>query len=811
MQHSEGDEDEATRNEAIVRGTLATYRTGPSKRPARTGGAGRLQLSLRRFGSSASFRGAAAPLLEGGAGRLRRGKSSPSFAGVSGGKGPFPRHGGSASKPTGKAKFAPKPKRKAPAPPPATLTIGLASPRTSATKLDLADVHDLNFSGHATNAAETAAKQVTPRTKHVRTVRRVIMEIYESEASYVRDLETLRDVYIRPLRGKQYHKFLPPAKHAIVFSNLEAIIELNHRLLDNLAPTATSSLCDSPRTDGLGTSKSQRRSGMRFAAVDKRIHSIGHIFNSFTPFLKMYMVYVSNYDSRAMGVIKALDRDAKAWRKFCRAASQNSRCRGLDINSFLIMPIQRVPRYRLLLQELLKKLEAGVGVNFDEDNIRALRHALNQVIAVAAHINNWVERREAMDKVIEIASIVEGPKMINDLVQPTRSFIREGPLLRVTRRGPARFWVWLFNDLIMYGTPKTGIGRTGRRYRVHRVFGLAGCSVKLLPQSMTDGQHAFAILSGQKSFMLIAPNYEVCAEWVLAIQSAIEKLVDGVVDLGDGRLSVAIRSTQNTPSPNADKAPLWQPDSATRCCMLCSTRFSLFRRRHHCRACGKVVCGPCSTGRAVLAHISTSKLQRLCDRCIVETEFGLEPGPPHHFSRAALDPKFRTIEAQAVNSELHSIIGTGSGADPSGADAEESENRKVETMVSRLRHVKPRKRNTLTEIMDEIAGKSRKSLALMSDIPKDVGKERSGSGSGSGRMKRPVFAPASSASTQGTVRAELSKPLPRAGQKSSGRRTDSLNANVSSSSISSSALREKRVSSARDLLTLALSSEMIEL
>jgi hypothetical protein len=40
-------------------------------------------------------------------------------------------------------------------------------------------------------------------------------------------------------------------------------------------------------------------------------------------------------------------------------------CRGLKLMSFLIMPVQRVPRYRLLLQELLKQankvdIEAGM-------------------------------------------------------------------------------------------------------------------------------------------------------------------------------------------------------------------------------------------------------------------------------------------------------------------------------------------------------------------------------------------------------------------------------------------------------------------
>lgn len=35
-------------------------------------------------------------------------------------------------------------------------------------------------------------------------------------------------------------------------------------------------------------------------------------------------------------------------------------------------------------------------------------------------------------------------------------------------------------------------------------------------------------------------------------------------------------------------APQWVPDSQAPVCMKCGSRFSFTRRRHHCRACGKV-------------------------------------------------------------------------------------------------------------------------------------------------------------------------------------------------------------------------------
>lgn len=42
-------------------------------------------------------------------------------------------------------------------------------------------------------------------------------------------------------------------------------------------------------------------------------------------------------------------------------------------------------------------------------------------------------------------------------------------------------------------------------------------------------------------------------------------------------------------------APIWKPDSESASCYLCGEAFALWRRRHHCRICGEVVCWACST------------------------------------------------------------------------------------------------------------------------------------------------------------------------------------------------------------------------
>uniref|UniRef100_A0A8C7WNH7 Zinc finger, FYVE domain containing 9b n=1 Tax=Oryzias sinensis TaxID=183150 RepID=A0A8C7WNH7_9TELE len=61
-------------------------------------------------------------------------------------------------------------------------------------------------------------------------------------------------------------------------------------------------------------------------------------------------------------------------------------------------------------------------------------------------------------------------------------------------------------------------------------------------------------------------------------------------------------------------APLWVPDSEAQVCMKCGTKFTFTKRRHHCRACGKVFCALCSSLKFRLTHLD-GKEGRVCVSC----------------------------------------------------------------------------------------------------------------------------------------------------------------------------------------------------
>ncbi|KAM6230934.1 zinc finger FYVE domain-containing protein 16 isoform 2-T3 [Porphyrio hochstetteri] len=78
------------------------------------------------------------------------------------------------------------------------------------------------------------------------------------------------------------------------------------------------------------------------------------------------------------------------------------------------------------------------------------------------------------------------------------------------------------------------------------------------------------------------------------------------------------QTSENTESPKISaalswKQPLWVPDSEAPNCMSCQVKFTFTKRRHHCRACGKVFCGGCCKRKCKLQYME--KEARVCTGC----------------------------------------------------------------------------------------------------------------------------------------------------------------------------------------------------
>jgi len=68
--------------------------------------------------------------------------------------------------------------------------------------------------------------------------------------------------------------------------------------------------------------------------------------------------------------------------------------------------------------------------------------------------------------------------------------------------------------------------------------------------------------------------------------------------------------------PDVSFRPPWQPDNTTEGCTKCGSGFTLLKRRHHCRHCGKVFCQKCTEQKARIVNLAYDEPMRVCDICI---------------------------------------------------------------------------------------------------------------------------------------------------------------------------------------------------
>ena len=170
-----------------------------------------------------------------------------------------------------------------------------------------------------------------------------------------------------------------------------------------------------------------------------------------------------------------------------------------------------------------------------------------------------------------------------------RVFIREGPLVKVCRKNPKMRYFFLFSDCLVYARKIDAIGTT---YMYHRMISLLRACVVDVPDKKRT-TNAFQVLGNEKSFTLCCEDVAEKTSWMASIQKAIDNLG------GD--------------EETGNQAPVWVPDEESGACMLCGVKFTVVNRRHHCRRCGKIVCGKCSSAEFMLVNLR--KLARVCNQC----------------------------------------------------------------------------------------------------------------------------------------------------------------------------------------------------
>ena len=547
----------------------------------------------------------------------------------------------------------------------------------------------------------------------------VVNELLASERRYCDRLDELHSAFVEPLAtaaaallaaGEPERVTLTKEAHATIFSNVGTIRDLTSKFL------------------------SQLELALSEADYDPARACIGSVFVRFCPFFKAaYAEYASTYDGAASLAAELLtDRGGEddaperqqRFRQFCANVAAARLCGDNSLQSLLIMPVQRVPRYRLLIQELLKHTMSSHA------DVAPLKRALHVISKVAASINASARTKEEKMRIYERFQCFARLPPSFAPYEEGRRIVREATLQKVDRRGHRRprFFVLLVDrdaqlrsllgSTVQFATRSnasegdggvaavtdaaaTAASRTGASTGVWLVYGhriansnrliyrgavdvvdvidinaeAAGSSAirriralsKPDPAQLSLSEtpvppRSFVLRGTKRSFVLVAPTVEEKMAWLLAVHEAVQTRRRGVeeirrmtltdlssrataasavaeVERSEGAVTAATGAVEGAVARGSleeeegsessrSAAVAWQPDRGADACTQCATKFWILVRRHHCRACGCVVCNSCSLHRRVVPQADTfasaamrgvvrpSGLQRVCDTCV---------------------------------------------------------------------------------------------------------------------------------------------------------------------------------------------------
>eukprot|EP00736_Rhodelphis_marinus_P008410 Rmarinus@m.17971 len=330
-----------------------------------------------------------------------------------------------------------------------------------------------------------ARKKLRKRRVHRATV---CKEVTTTEASYNESLKAVTDVALKQLQWNaetSKNPILTKDKITKVFCNIESIYELSSNILADLKEKTDNWTDDT---------------------------TIGDLFVKFAPFLRLYIAYCNNYDS-AQDFCRSFTSEP-LWEKFWKQCQMIPDFHNMDLNSFLIMPVQRIPRYVLLLKEIRKYTDEG------HPDVEFLDKALSDVEEIATQVNKCMKGADAANKMLDLQRMFGAT--INFL-EAHRTFISEGRLTLVTTKEEP-VMLFLCNDYLVFGSeiPRHAKHhlelRTSMKLHKHS-------TVMSLPDLRTK-KNGFRVTSPPHTVNLLAESKESRMLWLDRIQGCIDALED---------------------------------------------------------------------------------------------------------------------------------------------------------------------------------------------------------------------------------------------------------------------------------------------
>eukprot|EP01114_Cavostelium_apophysatum_P019575 TRINITY_DN6346_c0_g1_i1.p1 TRINITY_DN6346_c0_g1~~TRINITY_DN6346_c0_g1_i1.p1 ORF type:complete len:515 (-),score=99.42 TRINITY_DN6346_c0_g1_i1:4-1548(-) len=251
-----------------------------------------------------------------------------------------------------------------------------------------------------------AARVLYKRTK---TRKYVVNELVNTEISYLDSINTMLNVWVFPLEqiSTSQDAFVSPKEVETIFGSTRDVYKFNTVLLDRLKRRLADWNCES---------------------------TVGDIFVTGMLLLNPHVQYLLNYTQALLTLNKCMQ--SQRFALFIENTLLRPELKHQDLRDFLILPVQRLPRYTMLIENLNKLTDSD---HPDKTNLSQAVFRLKQLTDMAN------EKAREREKVNEVLERIGG---LDDLNSPQRTLIHEGSLVDLNKKIDVD--VVLFSDVMIY-------------------------------------------------------------------------------------------------------------------------------------------------------------------------------------------------------------------------------------------------------------------------------------------------------------------------------------------------------------------------
>ena len=377
----------------------------------------------------------------------------------------------------------------------------------------------------------------------------VAREIMTSEKVYVDVLQMIAVEFKEFVESKSRaagKDLLPPDLFSKLFSNIPQLMMFNSELLKDFED--------------------------RIENWDS-LKKIADVLVKKGPFLRLYATYLSDFEVTT-NLFEECCSKFPAFGSIVREFESLPRCGNLKLKMHMLKPVQRLPQYKLLLEDYLKH-QGENSIDFDDTT-----EALRIVSDAASAANNCMKTGDQFQKMLRLQARVGD----YELIQPSRELVKEGELMKISRNEIVPRYFILLSDCLLYThyqvkdlkqrsnySNVTQGPWAGETTRLKVTYCLNLNQLSLSVPSNEEFQEEFSITSNVRSFTVRAGSVDDRNDWLEAINSAIEEQQNrqSTFNPAEDGMPTTLSRVALTPEESlGDVAPVWIPDQRVAHCQV---------------------------------------------------------------------------------------------------------------------------------------------------------------------------------------------------------------------------------------------------